>query len=132
MSSFELNITLNGVTYNVEVEKVNKNSAAQPKAAVVAAPAAQPIAAPVAAAKPASAPAAVAAGDTSLNAPLPGKVIRIVAKAGSAVKKGDVVMILEAMKMQNEIASPVDGTVKSIQVSDGQNVKPGEQLAIIG
>ena len=80
----------------------------------------------------APAPAAVAAGDTPLTAPMPGKVSKIVAKAGDAVKKGDVVLMLEAMKMQNEIAAPVDGTVKSINVDVNENVKPGQIMAVIG
>ena len=63
---------------------------------------------------------------------MPGKVSKIVAKAGDAVKKGDVVLILEAMKMQNEIAAPVDGTVKSINVDVNENVKPGQIMAVIG
>ena len=80
----------------------------------------------------APAPAAVAAGDTPLTAPMPGKVSKIVAKAGDTVKKGDVVLMLEAMKMQNEIAAPVDGTVKSINVDVNENVKPGQIMAVIG
>ena len=61
---------------------------------------------------------------------MPGKVSKIVAKAGDAVKKGDVVLMLEAMKMQNEIAAPVDGTVKSINVDVNENVKPGQIMLL--
>ena len=63
---------------------------------------------------------------------MPGKVSKVVAKVGDTVKKGDVVLLLEAMKMQNEIAAPVAGTVKAINVSAGENVKPGQTMAIIG
>ena len=80
----------------------------------------------------APAPAVVGAGDTAINAPMPGKIVKLVAEAGKAVKKGDVVLILEAMKMQNEISAPADGTLKSINVAAGQSVKPGEVLAVIG
>ena len=106
-----LRITVNGTAYDVQVEELGGSSA------------------PVAAAP---APAAVAAGDTPLTAPMPGKVSKIVAKAGDTVKKGDVVLMLEAMKMQNEIAAPVDGTVKSINVDVNENVKPGQIMAVIG
>ncbi|MBP2664174.1 MAG: gcdC, partial [Firmicutes bacterium] len=74
----------------------------------------------------------VSAGDTPVNAPMPGKVTKIVASVGQNVKKGEIILILEAMKMQNEIGSPADGTVKSINVTAGQSVKPGEVMAVIG
>ncbi len=63
---------------------------------------------------------------------MPGKVIKVVAAAGTAVKSGDVVIILEAMKMQNEICAPCDGTVKAVNVSAGQTVTAGQAMAIIG
>ena len=122
MRKFKVNV--NGVAYTVEVAEEGVVAAAPVAAAPVAAPAPAPVAAP--------APAAVAAGDTQLTAPMPGKVSKIVAKAGDAVKKGDVVLMLEAMKMQNEIAAPVDGTVKSINVDVNENVKPGQIMAVIG
>jgi glutaconyl-CoA decarboxylase len=109
-------VTVNGVTYNVEV--------AEEGVAVAAAPA-------PAAAAPKAPAAEVAAGDTPVNAPMPGKVTKIVAKEGQKVKRGDVIMLLAAMKMQNEISSPVDGTVKSINVTAGQSVKPGEVMAVL-
>ena len=122
MRKFKVNV--NGVAYTVEVAEEGVVAAAPVAAAPVAAPAPAPVAAP--------APAAVAAGDTPLTAPMPGKVSKIVAKAGDAVKKGDVVLMLEAMKMQNEIAAPVYGTVKSINVDVNENVKPGQIMAVIG
>ncbi|WP_418627139.1 biotin/lipoyl-containing protein [Anaerosinus sp.] len=123
----KFNIKVNGNAYEVEIEEVK----AAPAVKVAAKPAAAP-AKP--AAKPAAvpAPAVVGAGDTAINAPMPGKIVKLVAEAGKAVKKGDVVLILEAMKMQNEISAPVDGTLKSINVAAGQSVKPGEVLAVIG
>ena len=117
----KFNIKVNGTAFEVEVEEV--------KAAVKAAPAA-PKAAPAPAAA-APAPAVVGAGETGIKAPMPGKIVKVVAAEGAAVKKGDVVVILEAMKMQNEITAPVDGKVKSINVAAGQSVKPGEVMAVI-
>ena len=73
-----------------------------------------------------------AAGESAVNAPMPGKVIKLVASVGQAVKAGEVVLILEAMKMQNEIVAPVDGSVKAINVAAGQAVQAGEVLAVIG
>ncbi len=67
-----------------------------------------------------------------MTAPMPGSVSKIVAKEGQTVKKGDVVLMLEAMKMQNEIMAPVGGTVKSINVAAGESVKPGQIMAVIG
>ena len=124
MRKFKVNV--NGVAYTVEVAEEGVVAAAPVAAAPVAAPA------PAPAPAPAAAPAVVAAGDTPLTAPMPGKVSKIVAKAGDVVKKGDVVLMLEAMKMQNEIAAPVDGTVKSINVNVNENVKPGQTMAVIG
>ena len=121
MRKFKVNV--NGVAYNVEV--------AEEGVVAVAAPAAAPAPAPAAEAPKAPAPVA-AAGDTTMNAPMPGSVSKIVAREGQVVKKGDVIIMLEAMKMQNEMASPVAGTVKSIAVSVGESVKPGQLMAIIG
>ena len=125
----KFNITVNGASYQVEVEEV---IAAPAKAAAPAAkPAAAPAAAPAAPAA-AAAPAVVADGDTPVKAPMPGKIIRLVAEAGKAVKKGDVLMILEAMKMENEILCPADGTVKQVAVNKGASVNSGDVLVVIG
>ncbi|CVK20403.1 biotin/lipoyl-containing protein [Sporomusa sphaeroides] len=129
----KFNVTVNGNTYEVEVEEVGAAASAQPRP--TAAPAAQaPAAAPAAPAPKAAAPAPaqVSAGDTPIVAPMPGKVSKVMAKAGQQVKKGEVILILEAMKMQNEIGAPSDGTVKSVNVAAGQNVKPGEVMAVLG
>ena len=129
MRKFKVNV--NGVAYNVEVAEEGVVAVAAPAAAPVAAAAPAPVAAAPAPVAAAPAPVA-AAGDTTMNAPMPGSVSKIVAKEGQTVKKGDVIIMLEAMKMQNEMASPVAGVVKSINVAVGESVKPGQIMAIIG
>jgi biotin carboxyl carrier protein len=130
-------ITINGRTYEVEVEEVGSEAtsgvaAAQP----VPAPKAEPPTAPKAKAEPASAPApapkkAAPAGKVTINAPMPGTILSIKAKAGSEVKKGDVIMILEAMKMENEILAPQDGKILSVEVTEGSSVNTGDILAVM-
>ncbi len=120
----KFNITVNGNAYEVEIEEVK---AAAP---VAAAPKAAPAAAPKAA--PAAAAAAPAAGDNTVTAPMPGKIVKLVASVGQAVNAGDVLLILEAMKMQNEITAPAAGTVKSFAVNAGDSVKPGQTMVVIG
>ena len=123
-------ITVNGTAYEVEVEEAGVVASA-PKAA--AAPAPKP-AAPAPKAAPAPAPKAaapVAAGATTVSAPMPGKVLEVKVKAGDAVKSGDVLMILEAMKMQNEIMAPADGTVSDVRVSAGQTVSTGDVMIVL-
>ena len=122
-------ITVNGTAYEVEVEEAGVVASA-PKAAPKAAPAAAP--APKAAPAPApKAAAPVAAGATTVSAPMPGKVLSVNVKAGDAVKAGDVLMILEAMKMQNEIMAPADGTVSDVRVSAGQTVGTGDVMIVM-
>ena len=126
----KFNITVNGTAYEVEVEEVKEKVAAAPKAAAPA-----PKAAPAPAAAPAApAKAAVAAGacEHSIDAPMPGKIVKLVASEGQAVKAGDVLLILEAMKMQNEIAADADGVVKTFNVTAGQSVKVHDSLVILG
>ena len=103
-------ITVNGNVYEVTVEEGFTGAASAPKAA---APKAAPAAAPKAAPAPAAAPAAQAgaAGAVAVTAPMPGKILGVKASAGQAVKRGQVLLILEAMKMENEIVAPQDGTV---------------------
>lgn len=124
----KFNITVNGNAYEVEIEEVKAAApvAAAPKAAPAAAPAPAPKAAPAAAA------AAPAAGDNTVTAPMPGKIVKLVASVGQAVNAGDVLLILEAMKMQNEITAPAAGTVKSFAVNAGDSVKPGQTMVVIG
>lgn len=113
-------ITVNGVAYDVTVEELGAGEAS------VAAPVA---AAPKAPAKKAPAKAAGAAGSVKITAPMPGKIVAVKADAGKAVKKGDVVVVLEAMKMENEICAPQDGTIVGIDVAVGDQVEGGNVLA---
>ena len=114
-------ITVNGTAYEVTVEETGSVSA--PAAAPVAAPKAAPAAAPKA-----GAPAA-GAGAVKVTASVPGKVLKIVASAGQAVKAGDNIVILESMKMEIPVVAPQDGTVASIDTSEGASVENGDTLA---
>lgn len=120
-------ITVNGTPYNVTVEDANGSAA---PVAAAPAPAAAPASAPAPA--PAAAPAApaapVAAGSVSVDAPMPGNILDIKVSNGASVKAGDVLLILEAMKMENEIVAPQDGTVASINVNKGDTVEAGQTL----
>ena len=127
-------ITLKGRTYEVEVEAgkamlLSEYEAIVPTAAPVAAPA--PEAAAPAAATPAAAPAVTGAGE-AVNAPMPGTILKVNVTAGQAVKEGDVLCILEAMKMENEIMAPKSGTVTQVVVSKGSKVDTGAALVVIG
>lgn len=115
-------ITVNGVAYDVTVEE--NNGAAAPVRAAAPAPAAPAAAAPA----PAAAPAA-AAGGIEVKASVPGKVFRVEASVGQAVKAGDSIVILEAMKMEIPVVAPEDGTVAGINVSVGDAVESGDLLA---
>ena len=117
------NITVTGVAYSVSVEETAAGAA--PVAAPVAAPAA-PKAAPAPAAAPKA--AAGAAGAVTVKAPMPGNILDVKVAAGASVKAGDVLIILEAMKMENEIVAPQDGTVASINVNKGDTVNSGDVL----
>lgn len=115
-------ITVNGVAYDVTVEEKNGGVVSAPKAVEKSAPAA---AAPVA-----SAPqAAVKEGNVAVSAPMPGKILAVKAKEGDSVKAGDVLLVLEAMKMENDIVAPQDGVVASINVKVGDSVESGAKLA---
>lgn len=117
-------ITVNGTAYDVAVEELGA-SAAPAAPASVAAPAAAPVAAP-------AAPAASGnAGSIVVSAPMPGKILNVKANVGASVKKGDVVLILEAMKMENEVVAPEDGTIASINVAAGDSVEAGDTLATL-
>ena len=122
-------ITVNGNVYEVTVEEGFTGAASAPKAAAPA-PKAAPAAAPQAAPAPAAAPAG-AAGAVAVTAPMPGKILGVKASAGQAVKRGQVLLILEAMKMENEIVAPQDGTVATINVAVGDSVEPGATLATL-
>ena len=153
MSKYEY--TVNGVDYNVEIESIENNIAvvtvngktfeiemkeafkaprhiekpqapAAPKAAPAPAPKAAPAAAPVASPAPAS------ANGTKVTAPLPGTITEVKVAVGDVVKTGDTVVILEAMKMQNNIEAECDGTITAISVKQGDTVLEGSTLVVIG
>ena len=126
----KFNVTVNGTVYEVEVNEVGGAApAAAPKAAPAAAPA--PKAAPAAAPAPKAA-APVAAGAATVKCPMPGKILSVAVSAGTAVKKGDLLLVLEAMKMQNEIYAPQDGTVSDVRVSANQTFATGDILVVLG
>lgn len=128
-------VTLNGKTYEVEVEKGEAVLLKEYEAAAPAAPVAAPVAtAPAAPAAPAAAPAAASVqlgAGTAVNAPLPGTVLQIKASVGQAVKAGETVMIIEAMKMENEIVAPRDGKITSVVVQKGAAVNACDPLFTI-
>lgn len=131
----KFNIKVNGQAYEVEVEEVAGGFAPAPvvPVAVAPVPAVAPVAAPApekAEAKAAPAPVAAPAGGTQLKAPMPGTVIDFKATNGAAVKKGQTVLILEAMKMENEIVAPVDGVITFV-ASKGASVNTDDLLAVI-
>lgn len=119
-------VTVNGQEYEVGVRELDGGAAPAPVARPVA------VSAPAPAAPAAPKPAAPApAGATSVSAPMPGKILSIAVSQGAAVKRGDVLLILEAMKMANEITAGADGTVAEIRVTAGQNVKTGDVLVVL-
>ena len=120
-------ITVNGTVYDVQVEETSGASAPAPAAAPVqsAAPA------PAPAAAPAPAPAASGSG-TPVTAPMPGNILDIKVNVGDSVKENQVVIILEAMKMENEIITSVAGKVTGINVTKGQTVASGDTLITVG
>ena len=119
-------ITVNGTSYDVSVEELSGGAAA------AAAPvAAAPVAAPAPAAPAAPAPAAGGAGSIKVSSPMPGKILAVKANVGDSVKKGQVILILEAMKMENEVVAPEDGTIASIDVTVGASVESGDTLATL-
>ncbi len=110
MNMKRFNVTVNGKTYDVAVEEIGAG----------AAPA------------PAAAPAAAAGAGEKVTAPMPGTILDVKASQGQSVSKGDVIMVLEAMKMENDIVAPCDGTVTSIVVKKGDTVQSGDTLATVG
>ena len=116
MKTYRVNV--NGTNYEIQVEEI---SAAEVKSAPAQAPVVAPAATPVAA----------PAGGEAVSSPMPGTILAVNVKAGDAVKAGDVLMILEAMKMENEICAPVDGTVSAVSVNQGATVETGSLLCTI-
>ena len=125
------NITVNGKTYDVAVEETSGSAA--PVAAPVAAPAAAPApAAPAAAPAPAPAPAAENVSGTEVKAPMPGTIMEVKASVGETVDKAQVIVVLEAMKMENDIVAPAAGKVLAVRVKKGDTVEAGDVIAVIG
>ena len=130
-------VTVNGKAYEVEVEEMGGAPAAAPAPQVAAAPApAAPAPTPAAAPAPAATPAPAVGGPIpegaiTVKAPMPGKISALKAEAGKAVKRGDFILVLDAMKMQNDITATADGTLHEIRVNPGDNVKTGDVLAVI-
>ncbi len=116
------NITVNGKAYDVAVEEIDGQA---PVAPVAAAPAATPAPAP------AAAPAPTAGEGTKVTAPMPGTILNVLVNAGDSVKKGQTMLVLEAMKMENDIVAPCDGTVTSILAKKGDTVNASDPLATI-
>jgi len=132
-------VTVNGTAYDVLVEDMGGTQAAyapvaQPVPAAVPAAAPQPAPAPVAAPIPAPVPAAAPApaGASVVEAPMPGKILKLSVAVGASVASGDVLLILEAMKMENEISAPVSGTVREIRAREGDSVNTGDVLVVLG
>ena len=129
-------VTLNGRVYEVEVEagqamllaEYEAVAPAPVAAPVAAAPAVAPAAAPAA---PAAAPAVTGAGK-AVNAPMPGTILKVNVSQGQAVKEGDVLCVLEAMKMENEIMAPKAGTVAQVLVQKGSTVNTGDTMVVLG
>ena len=114
MRKFMVNV--NGTSYEVEVEEI-QGGAQAPKAATASAP---------------KAAAQASGGQESVNAPMPGNILDVRVKAGDTVKSGQILLILEAMKMENEILAPKDGKIVAVNVSKGATVNSGDALVIIG
>ena len=121
-------VTVNGKVYEVETEAAPPAAKPAAKPAPVAPKPAAPAAAPKAEAKPAAAPAA----GVQVKSPLPGSVIKVLVTEGQAVKRGDTLLTLESMKMENAIMAEADGTVKQIAVTPGQNVMQDDLLIVLG
>lgn len=129
----KFNVNVNGTLYEVEVEEIQAGAAAAPARKPI--PAAAPKAAAPKAAAPKAAPArpaAAPAGAETIKAPMPGNILEVRVSDGQAVQAGDILFILEAMKMENEIMAPVAGTVSGVAVQKGSAVATGAVLCHIG
>ena len=117
MKKYRVNV--NGTVYEVELEEITGAAAAAPVAAPAAAPA------------PAAPVAAAPAGGEKVTAPMPGNILSVNVTAGQSVKRGQVLLVLEAMKMENEIMAPCDGVIASVNTSKGRAVESGALLCVI-
>lgn len=129
-----LHVTVNGKVYDVQVEEVSGSapSAAAAPASVPTAPAPVPVPeAPAAIPAPASAPAAPAADAEVIASPMPGTIVDVKVSAGESVKYGDVLFVLEAMKMENDVVAPHDAVVEAIHASKGDSVETGQPVVSI-
>ena len=117
MKKYRVNV--NGTVYEVELEEITGAAAAAPVAAPAAAPA------------PAAPVAAAPAGGEKVTAPMPGNILSVNVTAGQSVKRGQVLLVLEAMKMENEIMAPCDGVIASVNTSKGSAVESGALLCVI-
>lgn len=117
MKKYRVNV--NGIAYEVEIEEITQEDAAAKSVS------------PAPAVSSASAPS-VSAGGEKVTAPMPGNILSVNVKEGDAVKAGSVLMVLEAMKMENEIMAPCDGKISQVAVSSGQTVETGSLLCVIG
>jgi len=131
-------VKVNGNEYEVEVDEIKSGSTptvtaresvvSAPQAAVPAAPA---VSAPATKPEPQtakSAPAPAAAGSKAIDAPMPGTILKVAVKAGDTIKKGDLLVVLEAMKMENDIVSPFDATIAGVHTTVGASVNTGDSL----
>ena len=132
-------ITIDGKPFQVAVERADGAAPAAPVAAapVIAAPVAAPVVAPAAAPAPTPTPAAapaaaVAAGETAVKSPMPGNIFKVECSVGQSVKAGDVLVVLEAMKMEIEVSAPADGTVKAVSAAVGTAVNTDDLLVVLG
>ena len=129
-------VTLNGRTYEVEVEAgkamlLDEYAAVAPAPAAPAAAAAAPAPAAAPAAAPAPAAAAAPVAGEAVTAPMPGNILKVSVSQGQAVKEGDLLVVLEAMKMENEIFAPKAGTVAAVNVAKGQSVDTGATMVVL-
>ncbi|EIW16914.1 MULTISPECIES: biotin/lipoyl-containing protein [Pelosinus] len=123
-------ITFKGQVYELDVEEIGGAASAGKKA--VSSPVLPAAPAPAQAPAPKAAPAAVPAGAQTVLAPMPGKILTVNIKPGDSVKRGQVIFILEAMKMQNEIMANQDGKISKVNTAVGQTVSTGDVLAVLG
>lgn len=122
------NITVNGTSYEVVVEEVSADSSFAP---TQAAPAVAPKATPAVNSEKPKAATAAPAGAEAITSPMPGTILEVKVSAGQTVKKGDVICVLEAMKMENDIPAPTDGVIASVNAQKGATVAAGDVLATL-